>query len=115
MKESEKIMHSERRDYSRADVVKYIEFKWNRRFKNSEHNSLIPMQVKIPSIAMPKSCPLVMQKTIYIYIYALTAEMRRSLLLYQQLVLTGVEVERVTKHGPNAQDGQRNAKSYNQH
>ena len=68
MKEFEKITHSERRDYSRTDVVKYIEFKWNRRIKNSEPNALIPVQekqVKISSIAMPLSCPLVMQKTIH--------------------------------------------------
>ena len=65
--EFEKITHSERKDYSRADVIKYIEFKWNRRIKNSEHNALIPVQVKqvkISSIAMPMSCPLEMQKTI---------------------------------------------------
>ena len=68
MKEFEKITHSERRDYSRADVVKYIEFKWNHRIKNSEHNAFIPVQVKqvkISSIAMPMSCPLVMQKTLH--------------------------------------------------
>ena len=68
LKEFEKITHSERRDYSRADVVKYIEFKWNRRIKNSKHNVLIPVQVKqvkISSIAMPMFCPLVMQKTIH--------------------------------------------------
>ena len=68
LKEFKKITHSERRDYSRADVVKYIEFKWNRRIKNSKHNVLIPVQVKqvkISSIAMPMFCPLVMQKTIH--------------------------------------------------
>ena len=68
MKEFEKITHTERRAYSGADVAKYIEFKWNRRIKNSEHNALIPVQVKrvkISSIAMPMSCPLVMQKTIH--------------------------------------------------
>ena len=33
LKEFEKITHNERKDYSRADVVKYIEVKWNRRIK----------------------------------------------------------------------------------
>ena len=68
LKEFEKITHNERRDYSRADVVKYIEVKWNRRNKNSEHIALIPVQVKqvkISSSAMPMSCPLMMQKTIH--------------------------------------------------
>ena len=68
MKELEKITHSERRDYCRADEFKYIEFKWNRRIENSERNALIPVQVKqvkISSIAMPMFCPLVMQKTIH--------------------------------------------------
>ena len=56
LKECKEITHSGRRDYSTADVVKYIEVKWNRRIKNSEHNALIPVQVKqvkISSIALP--------------------------------------------------------------
>ena len=68
MKDFEKITQSERRDYSRADVTRYIEHKWNRRIKNSEQNALMPVQVnkvKMTTIAMPMSCPLEMQKTIH--------------------------------------------------